>query len=136
ACDRRVIGRRLGGGRRWRRWCAGAALDAPSRRGGCRHRHRHGERSLTHCSLRIQARLAMVALGAGLLLASAPSAGAQQPEPYRDPPLACAVIDYGSDPPPIPGPTDDPLCVRYDKTNATVSDLQALDFLAAEPGRI
>lgn len=79
--------------------------------------------------------LGIAAVVAGMVTAVA-SAGAQQPEPYEDPPFACEVIDFGSEPPTIPGPADDPLCVRYDKTNATVSDLQALDFLAAEPGRI
>jgi len=64
------------------------------------------------------------------------TASAQTPEPYRDPPFTCDLYDYGTDAPPIPGPADDPLCVRYDKTNVTVSTLEAVDFLAAEPGRV
>jgi hypothetical protein len=69
-----------------------------------------------------------------LLLAAVPYG--PQPEPYHDPPFTCEVIDYGADPPSIPAPEDDPLCVRYDKTNITVSTLGVVDFLAAEPGRI
>lgn len=61
---------------------------------------------------------------------------AQVPEPYRDPPFTCTVIDYGAEPPTLPAPADDPLCVRYDKTNITVSTLEIVDFLAAEPGRV
>jgi hypothetical protein len=61
---------------------------------------------------------------------------AQQPQPYRDPPFACEIIDYGTEPPTVPAPADDPLCVRYDKTNITVSTLGVVDFLAAEPGRV
>lgn len=60
----------------------------------------------------------------------------QQPQPYRDPPFACEVVDYGTAPPEVPAPADDPLCVRYDKTNITVSTLGVFDFLAAEPGRV
>lgn len=56
--------------------------------------------------------------------------------PYHDPPFTCAVIDYGTSPPSLPAPEHDPLCVRYDKTNITVSNLGAVDFLAAEPGRV
>jgi hypothetical protein len=61
---------------------------------------------------------------------------AQQHEPYRDPPFTCEVIDYGAEPPDLPAPPEDPLCVRYDKTNITVSTLGVVDFLAAEPGRV
>lgn len=73
---------------------------------------------------------------AAALVSTGGVATAQTPEPYRDPPFACDVIDYGTDPPPVPGPDGDPLCVRYDKTNVTISTLEAVDFLAAEPGRI
>jgi hypothetical protein len=59
-----------------------------------------------------------------------------QPEPYRDPPFTCEVHDHGTEAPTLPAPQDDPLCVRYDKTNITVSTLEVVDFLAAEPGRI
>ncbi len=73
----------------------------------------------------------------GLAIASlSATVGAQTPEPYRDPPFTCEIHDYGTEPPPIPGPDDDPRCVRYDKTNVTVSTLEAVDFLAAEPGRV
>ena len=64
------------------------------------------------------------------------AASAQTPEPYRDPPFTCEVIDYGKEAPTLPAPEDDPLCVRYDKTDITVSTLGAVDFLAAEPGRV
>ena len=76
------------------------------------------------------------ALLAAIVAASAGAAIAQTPEPYQDPPFECDVYDYGTDAPPIPGPDDDPLCVRYDKTNVTVSNLEAVEFLAAEPGRV
>ena len=79
-------------------------------------------------------RTALVAL-AGATLSVSP-ASAQTPEPYRDPPFTCAVIDYGTEPPELPAPPQDPLCVRYDKTNITVSTLGVVDFLAAEPGRV
>lgn len=79
--------------------------------------------------------LAAAAAAAAILTTTAAPADAQQPEPYQDPPFDCEVIDYGQAAPPVPGPPDDPLCVRYDKTHATVSDLRILDFLAAEPGR-
>jgi len=69
------------------------------------------------------------------LLGASP-ARAQAPEPYRDPPFTCTVIDYGTAPPTLPAPADDPLCVRYDKTNITLSTLEVIDFLAAEPGRV
>lgn len=85
--------------------------------------------------MRILRRSAGTMSAIALIVAASP-VGAQTPEPYRDPPFACDVIDYGTDPPPIPGPDDDPLCVRYDKTNITVSTLEAVDFLAAEPGRV
>lgn len=78
---------------------------------------------------------AVGALAAGLLTI-APNARAGGPEPYGDPPFTCTVVDYGTEAPSLPGPADDPLCVRYDKTNITVSTLEALDFLAAEPGRV
>ena len=69
--------------------------------------------------------------------ASGPTAAsAQTPEPYRDPPFTCEIIDYGKDAPTLPAPEDDPLCVRYDKTDITVTTLGAVDFLAAEPGRV
>jgi glycine/D-amino acid oxidase-like deaminating enzyme len=55
--------------------------------------------------------------------------------PYHDPPFTCTVIDYGTAAPTLPAPAADPLCVRYDKTNITVSTLGVVDFLAAEPGR-
>lgn len=79
-----------------------------------------------------------VALASALVAAAvlAGPARAQQPEPYRDPPFTCAVVDYGTDPPTLPAPPQDPLCVRYDKTNLTVSTLGVIDFLAAEPGRV
>jgi hypothetical protein len=80
-----------------------------------------------------------VVLGGVALVAASmyPSlAQAQAPEPYRDPSFECAVIDYGTRPPPVPGPPDDPLCVRYDKTNITLATLEVVDFLAAEPGRV
>jgi hypothetical protein len=69
--------------------------------------------------------------------ASSPtSASAQAPAPYRDPPFTCEVIDYGREAPTLPAPEVDPLCVRYDKTDITVTTLGAVDFLAAEPGRV
>ncbi|MGH9086386.1 MAG: hypothetical protein ACRDYW_13130 [Acidimicrobiales bacterium] len=81
-----------------------------------------------------------VTAAAGLLFVAVP-AGAQvpeptEPEPYRDPPFTCEVHDYGTEAPTLPAPADDPLCVEYDKTNITVSTLEAVDFLAAEPGRV
>jgi hypothetical protein len=81
-----------------------------------------------------------VLAAAGLLVLASP-AGAQvpeptEPEPYRDPPFTCEVHDYGTEAPTLPAPADDPLCVEYDKTNITVSTLEAVDFLAAEPGRV
>jgi hypothetical protein len=79
-------------------------------------------------------RAALVAV-AGAALGAAP-VRAQTPEPYRDPPFTCVVVDYGTDPPEVPAPPQDPLCVRYDKTNITVSTLGVVDFLAAEPGRV
>jgi hypothetical protein len=84
----------------------------------------------------VTARRSLVLGALGLVLAATPTARAQSPEPYRDPPFECTVIDYGTEAPPVPGPADDPLCVRYDKTNITVSTLEAVDFLAAEPGRV
>jgi len=73
------------------------------------------------------------------MVLGAPAALAQEvppPEPYRDPPFTCEVIDYGTEAPTLPPPEADPLCVRYDKTNITVSTLEVVDFLAAEPGRV
>jgi hypothetical protein len=64
------------------------------------------------------------------------AARGQSVEPYRDPAFTCEVVDYGTSPPTLPAPPQDPLCVRYDKTNITVADLGVVDFLAAEPGRI
>lgn len=81
-------------------------------------------------------RITMAAVLAVAVAVGAGPAGAQTPEPYTDPPFSCQVIDYGSDPPTLPAPAADPLCVRYDKTNATVSTLGIVDFLAAEPGRV
>lgn len=77
-----------------------------------------------------------VVLLLALVLAVPSPAAAQGPEPFRDPPFTCEVHDYGTEPPAVPGPADDPLCVRYDKTNITVSTLEVVDFLAAEPGRV
>ncbi len=77
-----------------------------------------------------------VAVGAVVCLGPAGPAGGQTPEPYRDPPFTCEVIDYGTEPPTLPAPAADPLCVRYDKTNITVSTLGVIDFIAAEPGRV
>jgi hypothetical protein len=81
-------------------------------------------------------RAAVLATFVGGLLAIGPGARAEEPAPYDDPPFTCTVIDYGTEAPALPGPADDPLCVRYDKTNITVSTLEALDFLAGEPGRV
>ena len=51
---------------------------------------------------------------------SAAPARAQSPEPYRDPPFTCTVARLRNGAPPeLPAPADDPLCVRYDKTNIT-----------------
>jgi hypothetical protein len=77
--------------------------------------------------------IAAVVLLAGV---TAPAAAQGLPEPYEDPPFACTVHDYGLTAPPLIAPPDDPLCVRYDKTNATLADLGILDFLAGEPGRL
>jgi hypothetical protein len=79
--------------------------------------------------------LALVLLAVAAVLVAAP-ARAQAPEPYRDPPFTCTVIDHGTDAPEPPAPDDDPMCVRYDKTNITVSTLGVIDFLAAEPARV
>lgn len=86
------------------------------------------------------ARICLVSASAtgllGIALITASPAAAQTPEPYRDPPFSCEVIDYGKEAPTLPAPEDDPLCVRYDKTDITVSTLGAVDFLAGEPGRV
>jgi hypothetical protein len=94
---------------------------------------------MTCTTSRLRGAVVVVAAAGGLLLAA--PAGAQvpeptEPEPYRDPPFTCEVHDYGTDAPTLPAPADDPLCVEYDKTNITVSTLEAVDFLAAEPGRV
>ena len=83
-------------------------------------------------------RTALLTAGAAAFLAGPATApaGAQTPEPYRDPPFTCEVIDYGAEAPDLPAPEDDPLCVRYDKSDITVSTHGADDFLAAEPGRV
>ena len=85
---------------------------------------------------RIGLALAGVAAFLGGAAITAAPAAAQTPEPYRDPPFTCEVIDYGKEAPTLPAPEDDPLCVRYDKSDITVSTLGAVDFLAAEPGRV
>ncbi|HVX19442.1 MAG TPA: hypothetical protein VHA73_15570 [Acidimicrobiales bacterium] len=75
-------------------------------------------------------------------MAGSPPAGAQQapgpgaPSPYHDPSFTCHVYDYGTRPPTIPGPADDPLCVRYDKRNIDLGTPGFVDFLQAEPGRV
>ena len=79
---------------------------------------------------------AVIAGLVGVAMITATPAGAQVPEPYRDPPFTCEVIDYGKEAPTLPAPEQDPLCVRYDKSDITVSTLGAIDFLAAEPGRV
>jgi hypothetical protein len=89
-----------------------------------------------HARRLTRAALLSPALLAAALLGLASNVRAQSPEPYRDPPFTCEVVDYGTDPPTLPAPPQDPLCVRYDKTNITVSTLGAIDFLAAEPGRV
>lgn len=87
---------------------------------------------------RVARLVSAVAVLGGAWTVSVPRAQAQapQPEPYRDPPFTCEVIDYGAEAPRIPAPEDDPLCVRYDKTDITVSTLGAVEFLAAEPARV
>ena len=81
-------------------------------------------------------RLTLLAALPVALMGMTSSARAQSPEPYRDPPFTCEVVDYGTDPPTLPAPPQDPLCVRYDKTDITASTLGVVDFLAAEPGRV
>ena len=73
---------------------------------------------------------------AALALLAIAAARASSRSRTVDPPFTCEVIDYGTEPPELPAPADDPLCVRYDKTNITVSTLGVVDFLAAEPGRV
>lgn len=87
-------------------------------------------------SHRPPARRLLVAAVLAVAASGSTTASAQAPEPYRDPPFTCEVIDYGKEAPTLPAPDDDPLCVRYDKTDITVSTLGAVDFLAAEPGRV
>ncbi|MDQ2647965.1 MAG: hypothetical protein M3Z03_00260, partial [Actinomycetota bacterium] len=83
------------------------------------------------------ARRVLVVATVVLLVGLPTPAGAQGlPEPYEDPPFTCTVHDYGQTAPPLIAPPDDPLCVRYDKTNASLDDLGILDFLAGEPGRV
>jgi hypothetical protein len=100
-------------------------------------RHLHRTRPLPRASRPAAApRLALAALvlvGAG---SGAHAAAQEPPQPYQDPPFTCEVHDYGTDAPTLPGPDDDPLCVRYDKTHLMVSTLEVVDFLVAEPGRV
>jgi len=101
-----------------------------------RHLHRTLPRTrpVHPVACRSLALAALVLVSAGV--AARPAAGQEPPQPYQDPPFTCVVHDYGAAAPTLPGPDDDPLCVRYDKTHVTISTLEVVDFLVAEPGRV